>query len=609
MNSRELLTSFLHDIVGKLRKRFFVLVILSAFVAVTDGARLVFAFLLLPFIGIPLEGQEQGLIDVVLPVFEAFGVPYTLGPVTFIVVTVFLMQAALSMLQSWYQGSYSHYYTMLWRQHLFMAIGRARWRYFVNANRGELINILSQETTRLSDATRKLLVFFSNFLVALAYVSLAFIISPQATLLMLGAGLSILIFNIFVVKHLIRHARTIIKGNIKMMEVTQEFLSNIKTLKASPKSFAVDRLVTQPLLAIFRSERIGFTLPHASRIAAELLIMLTLVISVAITATLEVDIAAANIFMILALLMRTYTKITTCMTLAQQMYVQLPSFESVSNVYREASAQEEPRWDNGDVLTPDNLDQGICFESVSVMHDEKPALFEVDATLQPNSITAIVGASGAGKTTFVDTLLRLVDIDNGKLKVTGRDASEFNIQSWRACFGYVSQELTLINGSLAENIKLFKPEATEEEVCRAARLADAQEFIDELPNGYDTQIGEMGLRLSGGQRQRIAMARALINDPPVMIFDEATSALDSEAEEKVMKAIHGMRQTKTIVIIAHRLSTIRHADTILVLDKGRLVEHGSWEALIRNEGRFFKLWERFSRVSTETDVTQEAKND
>jgi ABC-type multidrug transport system fused ATPase/permease subunit len=147
---------------------------------------------------------------------------------------------------------------------------------------------------------------------------------------------------------------------------------------------------------------------------------------------------------------------------------------------------------------------------------------------------------------------------------------------------------------MADNIKLFKPDATDEEVFHAATLAHAHEFIERLPQRYNTPVGEMGLKLSGGQRQRIAVARALINDPPVLIFDEATSALDSESEEKVMEAVYEMRKSKTVILIAHRLSTVRCADVILVLEEGRLVEQGNWESLVSGGGRFSELWQRLS---------------
>jgi ATP-binding cassette subfamily C protein len=555
------------------------------------------AFLLLPFIGVPLDSQGPGFMQAAREAFEAAGIPYALGPVAVVVIAVFTVQAGLTLLQSWYQGSYTHYYTLVWRQQLFRALARARWRYFLDASRGELTNILSQETSRLSDATRKLLVFLSNLLVAIAYMAVSFFVSVEATLLMLAAGVIVLFLNSWVVKRLIGHARTIVKGSNQMMGIAQEFLGNIKAIKAAPRAFSVEKIVAQPLQAIFRSSRIGFVLPNVSRIAAELLIMLVLVAGIAVANAWGGKIATANILMVLVLFMRTYSKITSSMTLAQQMYVQLPAFEHVSALHKTAVESEEALWKKGETLPAGQFDQGIRYESVSVRHGDQAALKDISAFLPPRSIVALVGPSGAGKTTFVDALLRLIDVDAGCITVGGRDARDFNIQSWREHFGYVSQEPTLVNGSLADNIKLFRPEATDGEIRQAAMLAHAHEFIERLPQGYDTPVGEMGLKLSGGQRQRIAVARALINDPAILIFDEATSALDAESEEKVMQAVHEMRKSKTVILIAHRLSTVRDANLILVLEQGRLVEEGDWDSLQRRGGRFSELWRLLSRNS------------
>ncbi len=602
MTNSSLLFSFLGDVVSKLRKRFFALVLLNAVCAATDGFRMLVAFLLLPFMGILLGNSGPGFLASAQEVFETMGVPYTLGPVAAVVIIVFTVQAILTLLQSWYQGSYTHYYTLIWRQQLFKALGRARWRYFLEVSRGELTNALSQETTRLSTAVAKFLLFLSNLLVAIAYLATSLIISVEATLLMIAVGLAVVVFNSFVIKRLMGHARSIVKGNNQMMIIAQEFLNNIKTVKTAPRGFVVEKMVSQPLQTIFSSERIGFMLPNTSRIVAELFVMLALIIGIASVSTWGTNVASSEILLVLVLFVRAYGKITMTMTSVQQMYVQLPAFEYVSKVYKQAADEEETLWQGGKELTLGELNQGIRFEGVSVLHGEKTALSDIDVFLPPRSVVALVGPSGAGKTTFVDTLLRLVDISAGRITVGGRNARDFNIQSWRSCFGYVSQELTLINGSLADNIKLFKPDASDEEVRHAATLAHANEFIERLPEGYNTHVGEMGMKLSGGQRQRISVARALINDPPILIFDEATSALDSESEEKVMEVVYEMRSTKTVILIAHRLSTVRSADTILVLEQGRLVEEGNWDSLVHSGGLFSELWQRLSGGHPGEDV-------
>lgn len=604
MSGKSLLFPFVRDVVGKLRKRFFALVILSAVCAATDGLRMLVAFLLLPFIGFPMESQGPGFLLSARKVFEAAGIPYALGPVAIVVMVVFTVQAALTLLQSWYQGSYTHYYTLVWRQQLFKALARARWRYYLEVSRGALTNALSQETARLSTAVAKFLLFMSNLLVALAYLAVSLVVSVEATLLMTAVGLTVVVFNALVVKRLMGHARAIVKGNTQMMVVAQEFLNNIKSVKAAPGGFAVESMVKQPLWSIFSSERIGSMLPNASRIIAELFIMLALIIGIAAAGAWGSKIASTEILLVLVLFMRAYGKITTTMTSAQQMYVQLPAFEHVSRLYKRAVENEETMWKGGESLSAEQFAHGIRYQDVCVRHGDQEALKGISVYLPPRSVVALVGTSGAGKTTFVDALLRLVDADAGSISVDGRDARDFNIQSWRSCFGYVSQEPTLINGSMADNIKLFKPNATDEEVLHAATLAHAHEFIERLPQGYNTPVGEMGLKLSGGQRQRIAVARALINNPPVLIFDEATSALDSESEEKVMEAVYEMRKSKTVILIAHRLSTVRYADVILVLEEGRLVEQGNWESLVNSGGRFSELWQRLSGDDAAESATE-----
>lgn len=594
MGPNPLLISFLGDVVRKLRWRFFALTALSAICAATDGLRLFAAFLLLPFIGLSLDQTGGNLFATARTVIEAAGFDYALAPVAVIVMLVFLAQATLTLLQSWYQAGYMNWYTLIWRQHLFQALGRARWQYFLDANRGELLNALSQETARLSAVVGKFLFALSNILVAIAYLAFSLTISVQATLLMAVIGLSIVAFNLLFAKRLLRYARAIVEGSSQMTGIAQEFLNNIKAIKASPRGFSVDVIAYRPLRTIFSSERTAFMLPSSSRIASEVFVMLALIAGISGMSVWGGGESPPGFLLVLILFMRSYSKLSTAIIAAQQMYAMLPAYEVVEKIYRQAAGAEEARWQSGPAFERSRLSSGVAFENITVHHGDKVALDSVSATLPFGSVIALVGASGAGKTTFVDALLGLVSPTAGRIAVGGEDVARYNIQSWRSCFGYVSQELTLINGSLADNIRLFNPEASDEDVRRAAILAHADEFIADLADGYATQVGEMGLKLSGGQRQRIAVARALINDPPILIFDEATSALDSESEEKVMQAVYEMRKGRIIILIAHRLSTVRHADNILVLEQGRIVEQGKWEALIQTGGRFDALWQRLA---------------
>jgi subfamily B ATP-binding cassette protein MsbA len=193
---------------------------------------------------------------------------------------------------------------------------------------------------------------------------------------------------------------------------------------------------------------------------------------------------------------------------------------------------------------------------------------------------ALVGGSGAGKSTFVNLLPRFYDVNDGRITVDGRDVRDVKLESLRALMGFVTQEVVLFNDTVKNNIAYGRTDVDDERVADAARAANAHEFISMLPNGYDTMIGESGVLLSGGQRQRLAIARALFKDPPILILDEATSALDTESERLVQQALNNLMQGRTTLVIAHRLSTIRSADKIVVLDKGQIAEVGPHEELL-----------------------------
>jgi ABC-type multidrug transport system fused ATPase/permease subunit len=219
----------------------------------------------------------------------------------------------------------------------------------------------------------------------------------------------------------------------------------------------------------------------------------------------------------------------------------------------------------------------------------EPVLKNLELAIEPGQKTALVGRSGAGKSTLVSLLLGFRRPDGGELRFDGRPYDDFSLEWLRRQIGWVPQDVVLWNRSIRANLLLGRPRATEEELIRAAHAAQALDFIAQLPQGFDTVIGEAGERLSGGQRQRLAIARELIRDPPFLIFDEATSQLDAEGEHLLQKATAKLLDGRSALIIAHRFSTIRHADRVLVLDRGRIVEAGCYEDLAANEGIFARL--------------------
>jgi len=232
----------------------------------------------------------------------------------------------------------------------------------------------------------------------------------------------------------------------------------------------------------------------------------------------------------------------------------------------------------------------VVFDDVSFSYPSGgPVLSDVSFVAKPGKSVALVGHTGAGKSTAMMLLQRLWDPTGGRITIDGQDLREVSLESLRAAIGVVFQESMLFNRSIADNLRIGRPDATDEELERACRMADAHEFIVRQPQGYDTMIGERGVSLSGGQRQRLAIARALLKDPPVLVLDEATSALDAATEARVAGALKALMAGRTTFIIAHRLSTVRDADEILVFDNGRVVERGSFAELLARRGRFADL--------------------
>jgi len=237
----------------------------------------------------------------------------------------------------------------------------------------------------------------------------------------------------------------------------------------------------------------------------------------------------------------------------------------------------------------------VEFEDVSFRYaqgEETWTLEDITLRVAPGEVVALVGPSGGGKTTLVSLLSRFWDVDRGQIRLDGHDIRAIRLADLRGAIGIVPQEPALFSGSVRENIAYARPAASAADVEAAARAAHAHEFVERLPRGYDTLVGERGVKLSGGQRQRVAIARAILKDPAVLILDEATSNLDTESERLIEDALEKLLVGRTTLIIAHRLSTVRRADRLVVVDRGRIVEEGTHAELLGRGGIYSRLYQR-----------------
>jgi len=269
----------------------------------------------------------------------------------------------------------------------------------------------------------------------------------------------------------------------------------------------------------------------------------------------------------------------------------VPALRIVDEMTAEARAAKE---ETGTQTAP-LLKHGVSLDHVSFQYrEDATVLKDVSLAIPKGSTVAIVGPSGSGKTTIVDLLLAVIAPTGGSVDVDGESLTEIDLCGWRRQIGYVAQDSSFFYDTVRRNIAFGCSDATDERIEEAAKLAYADGFIAELPEGYDTIIGDRGVRLSGGQRQRLALARAIVRQPEILILDEATSALDSESEQKIQIAVDQLAQHMTVVIVTHRFSTVRNADVIHFLEHGCLVESGSWDELLAKGGRFAEMQDKQS---------------
>lgn len=452
---------------------------------------------------------------------------------------------------------------------------------------GKLMNTLASETWRTSQAIAVFIGLLVNICTISVFVILLLLISWQLTLLVAVCMLLISISIQLATRRVKKLGQQAVEVNSVQAMRIWEGLGAMKLIRSFNQEAYEQKRFDQA------SEKVRST-------------FFKLDVFSGIVGPLSEVLSAFLLLGILAIaLTQTQTSLPTLLTFVFILYRLQPQVKqldgarvslgslisAVEDVLYLLNSSDKPYIRSGEIPFS-SLQQAISLEAVTFYYNcqEKPALQDISICIPKGTTTALVGPSGAGKSTLISLICRLYEVSEGEIYVDGCPLRSLNLSDWRNQIAIVSQDIYIFNATVQENIAYGRLDATKDEIVTAAKLANADEFITQLPQEYDTKVGDRGLRLSGGQRQRIALARAIIRNPEILILDEATNALDSISEQLIQEALNTLSQNRTVIVIAHRLSTIEQADQIIVLQEGQVIEQGTLQHLLRLDGLFAQMY-------------------
>ncbi len=478
------------------------------------------------------------------------------------------------------------------RKGIFQQFQNLSLSYYTQTRSGELINTFSAEVSHLSFAFNELILFVTKSCVILAYTCAMFVISWQLTLV------TVLLFSLLAAgaSNWIRRVRQasfeMTSASGELAAKTTEFVAGIRTVQAfwtqefERKGFDV---VAQKFASAWlkTSTISGLLQPLMEALATTILVAMILVAVSTLISSGSLHVVSLLAF--LFALFRLLPIIANMNSSWGMIATHSGAFRAIHELLR---TDDKAYLADGEKEFP-GLNQAIEFVNVDFGYEDgKLVLHDINLIIERGKMVALVGASGSGKTTLADLLVRFYDVTSGKILIDNIDLRQYSLGSLRQNMALVSQDTFIFNTSVRENIAYGLENIDEQAIIEAAKGANAYEFILQLPEGFDTKLGDRGVRLSGGQRQRIAIARALLRNPEILILDEATSALDSVSEGLVQQSLEKLATGRTAIAIAHRLSTIYKADKIIVLEEGRIVEQGGYQELLNRKGKLWKYHQK-----------------
>ena len=577
--------------------RMAITIVANLVAALLDGFAIA---LLIPFLNIlfhqPSTAMKSGWISKLLDATVGSRIVpgdemHSLRNVIILVLIAVILKNLLVWIAGQFGATLQEYVTRDLRNAVYRHLAHLPLGYFTQMKAGQILSRVINDTfeTRLI-LTQIVTQSLQSASLVLVYIAILFSISWQLSLI----ALVILPLLGFSLQPMLRKLRrgNLRRGNVhgEMTSVLQETISGIRLVKASrTESYEEGRFAegsNKYASSSLKLTRLALVAPPVTEIIGTVIAVLILWIG-AWQVLRSGTMTGATLLAFLTLVLRLLQPLKQ---LSQMRTTAQSSLASAERLFEILDSPAEFQRDRGTRETA-TFDRHLEFENVTFSYGDAPVLSHIDLSASKGEVVALVGPSGSGKSTLVDLIPRFYEPTSGRILLDGIDIRDIKLPVLRSLTGIVSQETVLFHDTVRSNIAYGATNRyTQEQIEAAARAANAHEFIMELPRGYDTLLGERGTRLSGGQRQRLAIARALLTDPPILILDEATSALDTESERLVQEAVDRLLQGRTVFVIAHRLSTITHADQILVLDRGEIVERGTHAELLARRGAYHRLY-------------------
>ena len=553
---------------------------LTIFVSVLEGMNV---GLLIPLLENLNSSDQQGahwISQIFADLFSAFGIPFGLKTVLLSLGIILIAINALKYLRSVLMAKTQEGFIVWIRATHMNNLLHADMSYFHRARLGAISDTLGLQAYRTGSTLGLLAEILASSGMLMAYLVAAFLITPILAVIAFGM-LAIVTLSM---QFYINKAKTIGADRTTrenaMQVATMETLTGINLIK----SFRLESLRGGEYK--FRADQVGNTLIQIAKHAGQMeaiqeVALFGLIGAIVFVGVSVLDLGLPVIVTFLFILYRLMPKVSSLNRSRQLMANAMASLRHITDAMDETS---KPTIVSGETRFT-GLKEEIEFEDIEFSYDGiNQVLRKTNYTIEKGKMTAIAGASGAGKSTLIDLILRFYDPTGGRILIDGTDLRELDLESWRKSIAVVAQDVFLFNETVNYNLAVGNPGCSKEEIVDAAKRAYAHEFIQQLPEGYETRIGDRGWNLSGGQRQRLALARAILTKPEILILDEATSSLDSESEQLIQRYLNDIRGTCTIVVVAHRLSTIQSADKIVVLQDGKIVEEGDWDSLLSEAG-------------------------